>query len=74
MVKLYGIVGRIPLVVADNVLAVAEACIRQIIDLYAKPNMTVERIRLTFERNQLDPIKDFSIACRRELLEIGDGS
>src|SRR5689334_2962374 len=34
-VKLYGITGRIRLVAADTVLAAAEACIRQIIDLYA---------------------------------------
>jgi hypothetical protein len=73
LVKLYGIVGRIRLVAADNVLAVAEACVRQITDLYAKPNMTVEQIRLAFERDQLDPIKDFSVACRRELLQIAGG-
>jgi hypothetical protein len=55
------------------VLAVAEACSRQIIDLYAKPNMTVDQIRLAFERDGLDPIKDFSIACRKELLQIAGG-
>ena len=69
-VKLYGITGRIRLVATAPVLAAAEACIRQIIDLYAKPNMTVEQIRLAFERDRLDPIRDFSIACRKELVEI----
>jgi hypothetical protein len=73
LVKLYGISGRIRLVAADPVLAAAEACIRQIIDLYAKPNMTVEQIRLAFERDRLDPIKDFSVICRKELLEIAGG-
>jgi hypothetical protein len=72
-VKLYGITGRIRLVATDSVLAAAEVCIRQIIDLYAKPNMTVEQIRLAFERDRLDPIRDFSVACRKELLEIADG-
>jgi hypothetical protein len=72
-VKLYGITGRIRLVATDPVLDAAEACIRQIIDLYAKPNMTVEQIRLAFERDGLDPIKDFSVACRKELLEIAGG-
>src|SRR3954471_8878922 len=37
-VKLYGITGRIRLVASDTVLGAAEACIRQIIDLYGKPN------------------------------------
>jgi hypothetical protein len=72
-VKLYGIIGRIRLVATDPVLTAAEACIQQIIDIYAKPNMTVEQIRLAFERDRLDPIKDFSVACRKELLEITGG-
>ena len=69
-VKLYGITGRIRLIATDRVLAAAEACIRQIIDLYARPNMTIEQIRLAIERDRLDPIKDFSVACRKELFEI----
>ena len=72
-VKLYGITGRIRLVAADAVLAAAEACVREIIELYAKPNMTVEEIRLAIERDRLDPIRDFSVVCRKELLEIADG-
>ena len=72
-VKLYGITGRIRLVATEPVLDAAEACIRQIIDLYAKPNMTVEQIRRAFECDGLDPIKDFSIACRKELLQIAGG-
>ena len=69
-VKLYGITGRIRLVATGPVLAAAEACIREIVDLYAKPNMTVEQIRLAFERDRLDPIRDFSVVCRKELYEI----
>ena len=72
-VKLYGITGRIRLMATGPVLDAAEACIRQIIDLYAKPNMTVEQIRRAFECDGLDPIKDFSIACRKELLQITGG-
>ena len=69
-VTLYGILGRIRLVAADPVLAAAEACCLQIGDLYAKANLTVEQIRAAFERDRLDPIRDFSVACREELLEI----
>jgi hypothetical protein len=72
-VKLYGILGRIRLVAPDPVLAAAEACCREIVDLYAKPNMTVEQIRVAFERDQLDPIRDFSVTCRHELLDIARG-
>jgi hypothetical protein len=72
-VKLYGITGRIRLVATDPVLYAAEACIRQIIDLFAKPNMTVEQIRLAFERDRLDPLRDFSVACRKEFHAIAGG-
>jgi hypothetical protein len=72
-VALYGLLGRIRLVAANPVLDAAEACCRQLVDLYAKPNMTVEQIRLAFERDRLDPIRDFSVACRKELVEIGCG-
>jgi transcription-repair coupling factor (superfamily II helicase) len=66
--------GRIRLVAADPVLAAGEACVRQIVDLYSKPNMTIEQIRVAFERDRFDPIKDFSTACRAELLEISSTS
>lgn len=73
MVKLFGILGRIRLVAGDTVLATAEACCRQIVELYARPNMTVEEMRVAFEQVQVDPLQAFSTACRKELLEISGG-
>jgi hypothetical protein len=70
LVRLYGVLGRIRLVAADPVLAAAEACCREIVELYSRPNMTVAEIRDAYERDRLDPIKEFSVACREELLEI----
>jgi hypothetical protein len=69
-ITLYGILGRIRLVAADPVLASADACCRQIVDLYAKPNMTIDQIRAAFVHDRIDPIKEFSTVCRTELLEI----
>ena len=69
-VKLYGILGRIRLVAAAPVLEAAEACCKAIIELYSQPKMTIDQIRAVIERDRLDPIKDFSDACRTELLEI----
>jgi hypothetical protein len=74
LVKLYGILGRIRLVAADPVLAAGEACCREIVELYSRPNMTIQQIRVAFERDRLDPIKDFSVACRTELLEVAAGA
>jgi uncharacterized membrane protein HdeD (DUF308 family) len=73
LVTLYGITGRIRLVATDAVLRAAESCVHQIIDLYARPNMTVEQIRVAIEQERLDPIRDFSVACRHELLQIIGG-
>ena len=73
LVKLYGILGRIRLVAGDPVLAAAEACCSQLVELYGKPNMTVEQIRVAVERDRFDPMRDFSVACRKELLEIAGG-
>ena len=69
-VKLYGITGRIRLVATDAVLAAAETCIRQIVDLYDKPNLTVAQIRQAFEADGFDPIRDFSVSCRKELFDL----
>jgi hypothetical protein len=32
--------------------------------------MTVDQVRMAFEREGFDPIKDFSVACRKELFEV----
>lgn len=66
-VKLYSILSRIRLVSSPSVLAAAEECCRQIVELYAKPNMTVEEIRESFEVDHFDPLRDFSAVCRAEL-------
>lgn len=71
-VNLYGIVGRIRLVAHDTVLAAAEACCLQIVEIYSKPNLTVEQIRAQFERDWSDPIREFSTACRQELGDIAN--
>jgi hypothetical protein len=67
LVTLYGILGRIRLMSGEDVLGKAEDCCRQIVDLYSRPNMTVEQIRAAFNGEQIDPLKDFSTVCRMEL-------
>jgi len=69
-VNLYAILGRIRLVADDAVLAAAEASGRRIVELFEKPNMSMDQIRAAFEGGQVDPIKEFSTACRAELHQI----
>ena len=70
LVILYGILGRIRLVSSEDVLAEAENCGRRIVDLYARPNITVEQVRSTLDSDEFDPLKPFSATCRAELSKI----
>src|SRR5262245_26796650 len=67
-VALYGILSRIRLVSGDDVLRRAEACCRRIIELYRRPNLTANEIHIAFEAHELDVLREFSMACRAELL------
>jgi hypothetical protein len=67
LVVLYGILSRIRLVAGADVLKNAEICCRRILEVYRQPNMTSDQIRVAFEAKELDPLKDFSAACRAEL-------
>jgi len=46
------------------------ACCRPIVELYLKPNLTVEQVRTALEADEFDPLKEFSSACRAELRKI----
>ena len=72
LVNLYGIIGRIRLVSSKEVLGEAETCCRRIIELYARPNISVEQIAGNFDLEDLDPLKPFSATCRAELTKIAE--
>jgi hypothetical protein len=48
--------------------ALRRLCCHRIVGLYRRPNMTAEQIRAAFDLNEFDPLKEFSAACRMELL------
>jgi hypothetical protein len=68
LVKIYGLLSRIRLISSGEVLKEAEDCVRRIVELYRRPNMTTNQFRKALEANELDPLKEFSAACRTELL------
>jgi hypothetical protein len=45
----------------------AEVCVRRIVGLYQRPNMTADQFREALEAQALDPLKEFSAACRAEV-------
>src|SRR2546430_10392272 len=70
LIALYGILGRIRLMSDDQVLRTAEEVCHRIDELYRGPNLTPDQILAQFEADKLDPLKDFSAACRSELLAL----
>ena len=68
---LYGVLSCIRLVSGEEVVRRGEACCRRIVELYGRPNLTADQIRAVVEAHDLDeidPLKEFSTACRNELL------
>ncbi|HKA07261.1 MAG TPA: hypothetical protein VKD71_08395 [Gemmataceae bacterium] len=68
LVALYGVLSRIRLVSGGDVLRHAEACCYRIIELYRRPNLTSNELHIAFEAHELDVLREFSMACRAELL------
>jgi hypothetical protein len=72
IIKLYGVLNRIRLVSGPEVVREGEACCRRIIEMYGQPNLTNDELRIAVAAgrvDELDPLRVFSNACRRELLE-----
>jgi hypothetical protein len=71
IMTLYGILSRIRLLSDEEVVRHGEACCRGIVELYGQPNLTTDQLRAAVAADQideLDPLKEFSNACRNELL------
>ena len=65
LVDMYALIGRMKILSSDEVVEAAEKAAVLIIDTYVAPNRTFVDIP-EFIR-EMDPLRDFSEACRREL-------
>jgi len=65
LVDLYALIGRMKILSSDRVIEAAEKAGRLIIETYLAPNRTF--VDLPDVLNEIDPLRDFSEACRREL-------
>jgi hypothetical protein len=55
---------------SEPVLLTAENFVKQIVQHYGEPNLTVEQIRAAALSAMADPLDVFSLACRKELGDI----
>ena len=65
MVDLYALIGRMKILSSDDVIEAAEKVARLILETYLSPNRTFADLPELL--NEVDPLRDFSEACRREL-------
>jgi hypothetical protein len=66
LIPAYALLSRIRLSSSPEVLAAAEGVVREVVDSYAKPNLTPEEIQFRATRGD-NPLRRFSDVCRAEL-------
>jgi hypothetical protein len=70
LVDMYALVGRMRVLSSDAVIAKAEAVARRIIDTYFSPNKTFPELRQLMDIHPMDPLREFSEVCRKELIAL----
>jgi hypothetical protein len=71
LVGIYALVNRIRLASSPQVVEAADTVARIIVDAYLAPNITMEEMRTNWVERHVDPLRDFSEACRQELRIFG---
>ena len=70
LVSLYAVSSRIRLFASDQVILEAEKVIDRILRQYGEDNLSAEELRMSAAEKRSDPLKAFSVICRRELQDI----
>jgi hypothetical protein len=65
MIDLYSLIARMRILSSDAVIEAAEKAGRLILETYLSPNRTF--VDLPGLIDEMDPLRDFSDACRREM-------
>ncbi len=69
-VSLYGVASRLRLFASDRVIKEAEDVLDLIMKQFGAENLSVEQLRKGGEFKEKDPLKTFSVICRRELKDM----
>jgi hypothetical protein len=71
LIGIYALTNRIRLVSSPEVVEAADTVVRIIVDEYLAPNVTMKEMRANWIDRHVDPLRDFSEACRQELQTFG---
>jgi len=66
LIGMYSLIGRIRLIGSDKVLAAAEKVADSIIVSYSRPPTTFDDLYKVVRETHVDPLKEFTEACREE--------
>ena len=67
LIGMYSLIGRIRLIGSDKVLLAAEKVAETIVDSYSSPPIKFEEVYKVWRKEHIDPLKEFTEACREEL-------
>jgi hypothetical protein len=71
LVDLYALVSRMRTLSSPKVVEAADRVVRTIIETYRAPNKTMREVEELLDNTALNPLFDFSRACREELRRDG---
>ena len=71
LIDIYALTNQIRLISSSQVVEAADIVCRIIIDTYLASNITMEEMRANWTDRHVDPLRDFSEACRQELQIFG---
>lgn len=69
LVNLYALVSRMRVLSSQKVVDHADRVVRVIIQTYLSPNRTFRDVSEILDNEAMNPLRDFSIACREDLAE-----
>lgn len=70
LLSIYALLNRIRLCASDAVLMQAVELVRFIMEQYFSPNVSLDEFHERVHDGNIDPLKGFSEACRRELMSM----
>jgi len=71
LMGIYALTSRIRLISSPPVVEAADTLVRIVVDTYQAPNITMGDMRRNWIEQGVDPLRDFSEACRQELQVFG---
>ena len=69
LVNLYALVSKMRVLSSPRIVENADRVVRVIIETYLAPNKTFRDVKEILDNEAMDPLREFSNACREELRE-----